>query len=117
MVFSKSQAALAALYVLGSSQQVFGRMRWMERDDKPVFLHPRRFGQEHPAVIDKLSSACEGQVCGVLAGAAITPLLAAQGECTQQDMADQIISARQVAFAGCVSSDLSFPDRRRPTVR
>ena len=93
MVFSKSQAALAALCVLSSTQQVFGRVRWMERDDKPVFLHPRRFGQEHPAVIDKLSAACPGQVCGNLAGQAITPLLAAQGECTQQDMADSIIGA------------------------
>ena len=91
MVFSKSQAALAALCVLSSTHQVFGRVRWMERDDKPVFLHPRRFGQEHPAVIDKLSAACPGQVCGNLAGQAITPLLAAQGECTQQDMADSII--------------------------
>ena len=90
MVFSKSQA-LTALVLLASSQQAFARMRWMERDNRAVLLNPRRFGQEHPAVIDKLSAACEGQVCGVLAGAAITPLLAAQGECTQQDMADQII--------------------------
>lgn len=46
-------------------------------------------------MIDKLSSACPGQVCGTLAGQAITPLLAAQGECTQQDMADSIIDAAQ----------------------
>ena len=91
MVFSKSQAALVALYVLGSSQSAFGRVRWMERDDKPVFLHPRRFGQEHPAVIDKLAQACGNGICATLAGAAITPLLAAQPECSQQDMADKII--------------------------
>ncbi|RPD59979.1 hypothetical protein L226DRAFT_462918 [Lentinus tigrinus ALCF2SS1-7] len=95
MVFSKSQATLVAFYVLASSQQVFGRMRWMERDNRPVWLNPRRFGQEHPAVIDKLSAACPGQVCGTLSGAAITPLLAAQPECSQQDMADQIIDAAQ----------------------
>lgn len=91
MVFSKSQAALVAFYLLASSQQAFGRVRWLERDDRPVRLDPRRFGQEHPAVIDKLSQACPGQVCGTLSGAAITPLLAAQPECSQQDMADQII--------------------------
>ncbi|TRM65095.1 hypothetical protein BD626DRAFT_240688 [Schizophyllum amplum] len=72
---------------------VMGRERWLERDDRAVLLHPRRFGQEHPAVIEKLSAACEGGVCGTLAGQAITPLLAAQGECTQQDMADAIIDA------------------------
>lgn len=80
-----------SLSVLSASQQVLGRERWLERDNKAVLLHPRRFGQEHPAVIDKLSAACPGGTCGTLAGAAITPLLAAQGECTQQDMADQII--------------------------
>ncbi|CDO74976.1 hypothetical protein BN946_scf184945.g48 [Trametes cinnabarina] len=95
MMFSKSQATLLALCLLASTEQAFARIRWMERNDKPVFLHPRRFGQEHPAVIDKLSSACPGQVCGNLAGAAITPLLAAQPECSQQDMADQIIDAAQ----------------------
>ncbi|KAI9057273.1 hypothetical protein FKP32DRAFT_1584187 [Trametes sanguinea] len=95
MMFSKSQASLLALCLLATTEQAFARMRWMERDDKPVFLHPRRFGQEHPAVIDKLSSACPGQICGNLAGAAITPLLAAQPECSQQDMADQIIDAAQ----------------------
>ncbi|KAI0359976.1 hypothetical protein OH77DRAFT_1493446 [Trametes cingulata] len=94
-MFSKSQAALVALSILAASEHAYARIRWMERDDKPVFLHPRRFGQEHPAVIDKLSSACPGQVCGNLAGQAITPLLAAQPECSQQDMADQIIDAAQ----------------------
>ncbi|KAF9031018.1 hypothetical protein BDZ89DRAFT_1132139 [Hymenopellis radicata] len=90
---SKTSFGFVALSLLASSQQVLGRIRWLERDDKAIFLHPRRFGQENPAVIQKLSAACPGQVCGNLAGAAITPLLAAQGECTQQDMADQIIDA------------------------
>ncbi|TBU55568.1 hypothetical protein BD310DRAFT_979504 [Dichomitus squalens] len=95
MVFSKSQAALVVLSVLASSQQAFARMKWLERDDRPVVLNPRRFGQEHPAVIDKIGAACPGQVCGVLSGQAITPLLAAQPECSQQDMADAIIDAAQ----------------------
>eukprot|EP00753_Platysulcus_tardus_P000690 PLAT10644.1.p1 GENE.PLAT10644.1~~PLAT10644.1.p1 ORF type:complete len:583 (+),score=-11.91 PLAT10644.1:180-1928(+) len=94
-MYSKSLAAFVTLSLLSLSEPVLGRYRWMERDDRAVLLHPRRFGQEHPAVIDKLSSACPGQVCGTLAGQAITPLLAAQGECTQQDMADSIIDAAQ----------------------
>ncbi|KAH9945375.1 uncharacterized protein BXZ73DRAFT_38037 [Epithele typhae] len=95
MVFLKSQLALGALTVLAVTESAYARMRWLERDGRHVALYPRRFGEEHPAVIDKISSACPGQVCGTLAGAAITPLLAAQGECTQQDMADQIIDAAQ----------------------
>ncbi|KAI9439933.1 hypothetical protein H4582DRAFT_1812660 [Lactarius indigo] len=83
--------SLTLLVTLSLSDLTLGRIVWAERDGKAVLLNPRRFGQEHPQVITDLSNACPGQVCGVLAGAAITPLLAAQGECTQQDMADQII--------------------------
>lgn len=90
-MLSKSKIALYALAVLSTSQPALGREKWLERDNKAVFLHPRRFGQEQPAVIQKLSGACPGQVCGVLAGGAVTPLLAAQPECTQQDHADAII--------------------------
>lgn len=93
MMFSKSFIAFVAVSVLSFSTQVSARERWLERDNKPVFLHPRRFGQENPPVLQKLSAACPGQVCGVLAGQAVTPLLAAQGECTQQDLADAIIDA------------------------
>jgi hypothetical protein len=78
------------LLVLGM-EQVVGRERWLERNNKPVFLYPRRFGQEQPPILQKLQNACPGQVCGALAGRAVTPLLAAQPECSQQDMADQII--------------------------
>ncbi|THH20735.1 hypothetical protein EW146_g688 [Bondarzewia mesenterica] len=92
-MFSKSFVAFVAFSVLTLSEPVVGRMRWIERNGRAVLLNPRRFGQEHPAVIDKLGAACPGQVCGVLSGQAITPLLAAQGECTQQDMADAIIDA------------------------
>lgn len=88
---TKSRVAIIALYILSIASDASARQRWLERDGRSVQLYPRRFGQEHPAVIDKLSSACPGQVCGTLAGQAITPLLAAQGECTQQDLADSII--------------------------
>lgn len=90
-MFSKSHLTIVALSLLSLSDMSYGRMRWLERDGRSVELYPRRFGQEHPAVIDQLSSACPGQVCGNLAGQAITPLLAAQPECSQQDMADAII--------------------------
>lgn len=90
-MLSKSCVTLFVLSVLFFSDFTLGRERWLERNNRAVFLHPRRFGQEHPAVIDKLSQACAGQVCGNLAGQAITPLLAAQPECSQQDMADAII--------------------------
>ncbi|KJA19472.1 hypothetical protein HYPSUDRAFT_56606 [Hypholoma sublateritium FD-334 SS-4] len=93
-MFMKSNFVLLALsMLLITSEQVLGREQWLERGGRAVSLYPRRFGQEHPAVIDKLSSACPGQICGVLAGKAITPLLAAQPECSQQDMADAIIDA------------------------
>ncbi|KNZ81853.1 hypothetical protein J132_10131 [Termitomyces sp. J132] len=90
---SKSNTTLLAFSILAASQLALARERWPERDGHAVRLHPRRFGQEHPAVIDKISTACPGQVCGNLAGQAITPLLAAQPECSQQDMADTIIDA------------------------
>jgi hypothetical protein len=53
------------------------REHWLEREGKAVLLHPRRFGWEHPAMSNELFAACSGQVCGNLAGSAITPLLAA----------------------------------------
>ena len=88
---SQLRSVLLAISLLSVCDHAFARMRWLERDGRSVELYPRRFNQEHPAVIDKLASACPGQVCGTLSGQAITPLLAAQGECTQQDMADSII--------------------------
>ena len=84
--------ALVVLSVLSLSDVAFGRIRWAERDGKPVFLHPRRLGQQYPPVIDKISAACSGAVCGKLGGGAIAPLLALQPECSQQDFADSIIS-------------------------
>jgi hypothetical protein len=106
--WSPRLVALVVLSVFSLSDVAFGRIRWLERDGNPVFLHPRRFGQEHPAVIDKIHEACPGQVCGVLGGAAITPLIAAQGECTQQDMADRIISQLQLLAKYARPVDLSI---------
>jgi hypothetical protein len=90
-MFTKFNVAFVTIAVLSAVQDASARYRWLERDGNPVSIIGRSFGHEHPAVIDKLSAACSGDVCGVLAGQAITPLLAAQGECTQQDMADSII--------------------------
>jgi len=84
--------ALVVFSVLSLSDVAFGRMRWAERDGRPAFLHPRRFKQEHPRVIDKIAAACPGAIRANLARGATTPLLALQPECSQQDFADSIIS-------------------------
>jgi hypothetical protein len=89
-MFTTLPSVFLALLALSASS-ADARERWLERNNRAVFLHPRRFGQEQPAVIQKLGAACPGEVCGTLSGAAITPLLAAQPECSQQDMADSII--------------------------
>jgi len=92
-MFLKPNFAILALSLLATSELALGRERWLERDGRAVFLYPRRFGQEQPAVLDKLRTACPGDVCGTLAGKAVTPLLAAQPECSQQDLADEIVDA------------------------
>lgn len=48
-------------------------------------MAPRRFGQENPAAIAKISAACDGGICGSLAGGAISTLLGASPECAQQE--------------------------------
>lgn len=90
-MFPKSSLTLFALALLATSDVVFGRYQILERDNRAVFLYPRRFGQEQPDVLKKIREACPGEVCGTLAGKAVTPLLAAQPECSQQDLADEII--------------------------
>ena len=90
-MFLKAGLVLFTLFLT----PVLGRVRWLEKHDKPVYIHPRRFGQQNPAFLTKLHQACPGQVCGTLAGQAITPLLAVQPECSQQDIADQIIGERE----------------------
>lgn len=92
-----------ALVCLCSSVAVFGRERWLERDNKPVYLYPRRFGQEQPAVLQRIRDACPPEICGLLAGRAITPLLAVQPECSQQDLADAIIG-KHLSKAECATS-------------
>ena len=99
---------LVVLSVSSFSDFAFGRMRWAERDGHAVLLHPRRFGQEHPAVVDQISAACDNGVCATLGGGAITPLLAEQPECTQQDFADKIISLLQLIGNMCVQLTLSI---------
>jgi hypothetical protein len=89
----KSNFILLALAAISSTDFVSAREHWLERNGRAVYLYPRRFGQEQPAVLAKIRDACPGQVCGNLAGQAVTPLLAAQPECSQQDMADAIIGA------------------------
>lgn len=90
-MLSKTSLGLVALSLLSASQQVLAREKWLERDNRAVYLYPRRFGQEQPAVLQKLHAACPGEVCGNLAGQAVTPLLAGDLECSQQDLADAII--------------------------
>ncbi|KAF5327607.1 hypothetical protein D9619_004807 [Psilocybe cf. subviscida] len=89
----KSNFVLLALAALSTTDFASARENWLERNGRAVYLYPRRFGQEQPAVLDKIRNACPGQVCGTLAGQAVTPLLAAQPECSQQDLADAIIDA------------------------
>ncbi|PPQ67480.1 hypothetical protein CVT25_006021, partial [Psilocybe cyanescens] len=93
MLLTSKFSLLAWSILAVSLDQVVARERWLERDGRAVYLYPRRFGQEQPAVLAKIRAACPGQVCGTLAGQAVTPLLAAQPECSQQDMADAIIDA------------------------
>ncbi|KAF8968157.1 hypothetical protein BDZ97DRAFT_458267 [Flammula alnicola] len=93
MLLKSNFGFLALSILLISSEQALGREQWLERDGRAVFLYRRRFGQEQPAVLQKIRDACPGAVCGTLAGQAVTPLLAAQPECSQQDMADAIIDA------------------------
>ncbi len=82
----------------------FGRIRWPERNRKPVLLSPRRFGLQNPAFLDQLGSACPGQFCGVLAGSGPATLLANAPECAQQDLADKIIGQLQFFAAVCAPS-------------
>ncbi|TFK75227.1 hypothetical protein BDN72DRAFT_564468 [Pluteus cervinus] len=90
-MFSTPRLVFISLALFSSS--ALGRERWLERDGKAIYIYPRRFGQEQPAVLQKLRDACPGEVCGNLAGQAVTPLLAAQPECSQQDLADAIVDA------------------------
>ena len=103
--------ATVALSVLSVTDQVLGRERWLERDNKPVLLHPRRFGQENPEVLQRIAAACPGEGCGTLAGQGPGVLLAAAGECAQQDLADDIIGMF-LDYEGRVNSNSTIAFRR-----
>jgi hypothetical protein len=108
-MFPSSTISFVVLSLLLATQSVVARERWLERDGRAVHLYPRRFGQENPAVIQKLAAACPGQFCGVLSGKAITPLLAAQPECSQQDLADEIIGTFDPSITLCTLLTLFYP--------
>jgi len=74
---------------------VVGRERWLRPHSKNFYsrINPRSFGHERPLVLITLQSLCQGDVCGTLAGKAINQLLASAPECSQQDVADEIIGA------------------------
>ncbi|KAJ6539715.1 hypothetical protein B0H19DRAFT_370598 [Mycena capillaripes] len=109
------QLGVLALALISASEPVLGREVWLERGGRAIELNPRRFGQNHPAVLKKLRAACGGGVCAKLAGAAVTPLLAKQGECTQQDMADQIIDTSKQFDAATQKNMLAIAIEYRQT--
>ncbi|KAF8213926.1 hypothetical protein K438DRAFT_1956019 [Mycena galopus ATCC 62051] len=53
--------AVLAIALLFASKPILGRELWLERDGQAIY--PRRFGQDHPAVLTKLRAACGGGVC------------------------------------------------------
>ncbi|CAE6442601.1 unnamed protein product, partial [Rhizoctonia solani] len=105
----KSLVSFALLSVLASS--VDARMRVIERDGRA--LYGRRFGQEQNPTISELSSACNGAVCGVLAGKAVGTLLAGSPECAQQDLADDIIDAAREQDAATQAKMIDIAKRFR----
>ena len=90
-MLSKSFVSFVTLSLLFVSEPVLGRFAIFERDNRALFS--RSFGNENPAILSELSAACGGGVCATLAGQAVSTLLAGAGECTQQDLADDIIGA------------------------
>ncbi|CAE6396823.1 unnamed protein product [Rhizoctonia solani] len=108
-MFSKSLVSFVLLAVLSSG--VDARMRTIERDGRA--LYGRRFGQEQNPAISELSSACQGNVCGVLAGKAVGTLLAASPECAQQDLADDIIDAARTQDAATQTKMIDIAKRFR----
>ncbi|TDL16560.1 hypothetical protein BD410DRAFT_617640 [Rickenella mellea] len=107
-MFSKSFISFVTLSALLVAEPAFARYRWLERDNKAVLLYPRRFGQENPAIIGKISGACPGGVCATLAGQAIGTLLAGAAECAQQDLADSIIDASKQFDAATAANMVSL---------
>lgn len=93
-MLNKAVISFTILGALSLSDLALGRMQWPERKGRAVFLNPRRFGQQNPAIIQEFSQACPSGTgtCAQLGGSAISTLLANAGSCTQQDAADGMIS-------------------------
>ncbi|CCO28519.1 hypothetical protein BN14_02514 [Rhizoctonia solani AG-1 IB] len=108
-MFSKSLVSFVLLAVLTSG--VDARMRVVERDGRA--LYGRRFGQEQNPTISELSSACAGNICGVLAGKAVGTLLAGSPECAQQDLADEVIDAARTQDAATQAKMIDIAKRFR----
>ena len=98
-------ATLLVLWAFFISDVAFGRMRWPERDGKPILL-PRRIQNVNLPEIQELSQACPPGIglCAQLAGAYISTLLAAAPECAQQDASDTIIGQLELFAEVCASS-------------
>ena len=113
-MLNRAVISLTILGALSLSDLALGRMIWPERDGRAIFLNPRRFGQQNPQVLTTLGSACPSGtgVCANLAGSAVSTLLANAPECSQQDMADQIISELRF-LVKYVFSLTSRPDASR----
>jgi hypothetical protein len=85
-----------SVFKFSLSGPVLGRILWAERDgpgEPGVLRRPRRFGREHPPVlllIDDISNACPGAVCGTLGGGEVAPLFALASASAQQDYEDAI---------------------------
>ncbi|KAG8967675.1 hypothetical protein FRC03_009512 [Tulasnella sp. 419] len=91
---------ISAAFLVALALSADARIRIIERDGRAIF--PRRFGQEQcGGLFGELGSlpGCPGNVCGTLAGAAISKLLAASPVCDQQDHADAIIDAARAQDA------------------
>lgn len=72
--------------------QAYGRENILERAGKPVFISRRRIGQTEPAFLHRLRKLCsDDDICKKLAESAISSLLSLEPECSQQDVADDII--------------------------
>jgi hypothetical protein len=97
---------LVVLSVSFTPDVAFGRINWLERDGRAIFLHPRRILENPPPEIGQLSNACPSGtgVCATLAGEFINTLLTPAPECAQQDAADGIISQLQFFAEACASS-------------
>lgn len=97
--------ALVVLSVSFTPDVAFGRIRLLERNGRAI-LYPRRFDQQNPQVIGQISAACPSGfgICATLSGQAIDALLANAPQCSQQDVADDLIGQLHLFVEVCASS-------------